>query len=132
MFKSLGNIVAMPMSACSSSRCMTSARRLRVNGSASVSDRDPLLTETVGAQLIVRVTGARSFRIVRAISHDEFDRTSIYVPIAGRKQRSRLERALQISRTASIHGNRPLKGRCCDSPVTRSPSSRPWSRLRAA
>jgi len=36
-------------------------KRLRVNGSAQVSDDDPLLAETVGAQLIVRVKARAIF-----------------------------------------------------------------------
>ena len=36
-------------------------RRLRVNGRAVVSENDPLLAETVGAQLIVRVTARAIF-----------------------------------------------------------------------
>ena len=59
-------------------------RRLRVNGSASVSDGDPLLAETVGAQLIVRVTARAIFpncpRYIPTMSSIE---PSIYVPLAG-------------------------------------------------
>src|SRR3954462_2376400 len=36
-------------------------RRLRVNGTAAVSDSDPLLAEFAGAQLIVRVRAERIF-----------------------------------------------------------------------
>jgi hypothetical protein len=41
-------------------------QRLRVNGGARVSDTDPLLGETVGAQLIVRVTARAIFPNCRA------------------------------------------------------------------
>jgi hypothetical protein len=60
-------------------------RRLRVNGSARVSDDDPLLAETVGAQLIVRVTARAIFpncpRYIPAMGSIE---PSIYVPVAGK------------------------------------------------
>ena len=59
-------------------------RRLRVSGSASVSDSDPLLSETVGAQLIVRVTARAIFpncpRYIPTMASVE---PSIYVPTAG-------------------------------------------------
>jgi uncharacterized protein len=59
-------------------------RRLRVNGSASVSDNDPLLAETVGAQLIVRITARAIFpncpRYIPTMGSIE---PSIYVPQAG-------------------------------------------------
>ena len=56
MFKSLGNIVANADVGLLFIALHDKPRRLRVNGSASVIDNDPLLAETVGAQLIVRVT----------------------------------------------------------------------------
>ena len=42
-------------------------KRLRVNGTASVSRDDPLLQETVGAQLIVRVTAQRDLSELPAL-----------------------------------------------------------------
>src|SRR3954454_16625728 len=57
MFKSLGNIIANADVGLLFIAMHDKTRRLRVNGSASVSDNDPLLAEIVGAQLIVRVTG---------------------------------------------------------------------------
>src|SRR5207249_8735082 len=56
MFKSLGNIVANADVGLLFIAMNDKPRRLRVNGSASVSDDDPLLGETVGAPLIGRVT----------------------------------------------------------------------------
>ena len=86
MFKSLGNIVANADVGLLFIAMHDKPRRLRVNGSASVSDRDPLLTETVGAQLIVRVTARAIFpncpRYIPTMSSIE---TSIYVPIAGQE-----------------------------------------------
>ena len=61
MFKSLGNIVANADVGLLFIAMHDKPRRLRVNGSASVSDNDPLLAETVGAQLIVRVTARAIF-----------------------------------------------------------------------
>ena len=86
MFKSLGNIVANADVGLLFIAMHDKPRRLRVNGSASVSDRDPLLTETVGAQLIVRVTARAIFpncpRYIPTMSSIE---PSIYVPIAGQE-----------------------------------------------
>jgi uncharacterized protein len=75
MFKSLGNIVANADVGLLFIAMHDKPRRLRVNGSASVSDRDPLLTETVGAQLIVRVTARDLSELSALYSNDEFDRT---------------------------------------------------------
>jgi hypothetical protein len=59
-------------------------RRLRVNGRASMSDDDPLLSETVGAQLIVRVTARAIFpNCPRYIPTMQSIEPSIYVPRAG-------------------------------------------------
>src|SRR5437660_12350850 len=84
MFKSLGNIVANADVGLLFIAMNDKPRRLRVNGSASVSDRDPLLSETVGAQLIVRVTARAIFpncpRYIPTMSSIE---PSMYVPIAG-------------------------------------------------
>ena len=84
MFKSLGNIVANADVGLLFIAMHDKPRRLRVNGSASVSDRDPLLTETVGAQLIVRVTARAIFpncpRYIPAMGAIE---PSMYVPLAG-------------------------------------------------
>ena len=112
MFKSLGNIVANADVGLLFIAMHDKPRRLRVNGSARVSDNDPLLAETVGAQLIVRVTA-------RAI----FPNCPRYIPTMGRSnrrsmcrspdrtRRSRRGRALRTSRTASIRGSRHSRGR---------------------
>ncbi len=61
MFKSLGNIVVNADVGLLFIAMHGKPRRLRVNGHASVSESDPLLSETVGAQLIVRVTARAIF-----------------------------------------------------------------------
>ena len=69
MFKSLGNLLVNTNVGLLFIAMHGRPRRLRVNGTASVSRDDPLLAHTVGAQLIVRVTGAApSSPIARAIS----------------------------------------------------------------
>ena len=61
MFKSLGNITVNDNVGLLFIAMHGKPKRLRVNGSASVSDADPLLRQTVGAQLIVRVTARAIF-----------------------------------------------------------------------
>jgi uncharacterized protein len=59
-------------------------RRLRVNGEARVSDSDPLLSETVGAQLIVRVAARAIFsNCPRYIPSMQLIEPSSYAPRAG-------------------------------------------------
>ena len=60
MFKSLGNILINPHVGILFLD-FEKPRRLRVNGLASVSRHDPLLAQTVGAQLIVRVKAQSIF-----------------------------------------------------------------------
>ena len=84
MFKSLGNIVVNADVGLLFIAMHGKARRLRVNGSASVSDRDPLLAETVGAQLIVRVTARAIFpNCPRYIPTMQSVEPSVYTPCAG-------------------------------------------------
>ena len=61
MFKSLGNILVNPSVGMLFIAMDGKPRRLRINGEATVSDQDPLLAQTVGAQLIVRVTARAIF-----------------------------------------------------------------------
>ncbi len=59
-------------------------RRLRVDGSASVSRDDPLLAHTVGAQLIVRVKPRAIYpNCPRYIPRMELVEPSVYAPRAG-------------------------------------------------
>ena len=67
MFKSLGNLVVNPNIGLLFISMNDKPKRLRVNGSARVSDTDPLLGKTVGAQLIVRVDARAIFPIAHAI-----------------------------------------------------------------
>ena len=84
MFKSLGNIIVNPSVGLLFIAMHGKPRRLRVNGQASVSDNDPLLSETVGAQLIVRVTARAIFpNCPRYIPTMESIEPSKYVPRAG-------------------------------------------------
>ena len=84
MFKSLGNIVANSDVGLLFIGMHGKPRRLRVNGRATLSDSDPLMSETVGAQLIVRVTARGIFphcpRYIPAMQPIE---ASKYVPRAG-------------------------------------------------
>jgi hypothetical protein len=58
-------------------------QRLRVNGEARVSKEDPLLAETVGAQLIVRVTARAIFpNCPRYIPNMQLVEPSAYAPRA--------------------------------------------------
>ncbi|WOH65121.1 pyridoxamine 5'-phosphate oxidase family protein [Bradyrhizobium sp. BWA-3-5] len=84
MFKSLGNIVVNDNVGLLFIAMHDKPKRLRVNGSARVSDSDPLLAKTVGAQLIVRVTARAIFpNCPRYIPTMGAIEPSIYVPIAG-------------------------------------------------
>ncbi|MFL5044024.1 MAG: hypothetical protein ACJ8FM_16920 [Xanthobacteraceae bacterium] len=59
-------------------------RRLRINGTATVSRDDPLLARTVGAQLIVRVTARAIFpNCPRYIPTMQLTEPSIYAPRPG-------------------------------------------------
>jgi len=84
MFKSLGNIAVNPNVGLLFIDMHEKPRRLRVNGTASVSRDDPLLTSTVGAQLIVRVTARAIFpNCPRYIPKFTLAEPSVYVPQAG-------------------------------------------------
>ena len=52
MFKSLGNILVNPSVGILFIAMHGNPRRLRVNGEATVSDQDPLLAQSIGAQLM--------------------------------------------------------------------------------
>ena len=84
MFKSLGNIVANADVGLLFIAMHDKPRRLRVNGHAVVSDSDPLLSETIGAQLIVRVTARAIFpNCPRYIPKMQLVEPSIYAPQPG-------------------------------------------------
>jgi len=84
MFKSLGNVVVNPNVGLLFIAMHGGPRRLRVNGTATVSDDDPLLGRTVGAQLIVRVKARAIFpNCPRYIPELTLTAPSTYTPVAG-------------------------------------------------
>jgi predicted pyridoxine 5'-phosphate oxidase superfamily flavin-nucleotide-binding protein len=84
MFKSLGNILVNPNVGMLFIDMHEKPRRLRVNGTASVNRDDPLLGETVGAQMIVRVAARAIFpNCPRYIPQFTLSAPSIYAPRAG-------------------------------------------------
>src|SRR6516225_9562676 len=84
MFKSLGNILVNPSIGILFIAMHGKPQRLRVNGEATISDRDPLLAQTVGAQLIVRVTARAIFpNCPRYIPSMQLIEPSIYAPRPG-------------------------------------------------
>ena len=86
MFKSLGNIRANPnvtLLFIALHEPKRRPRRLRVHGTAVVSDNDPLLATTVGAQLLVRVAARAIFPACpRYIPTFELTEPSPYIPKA--------------------------------------------------
>jgi uncharacterized protein len=84
MFKSLGNLLVNPAVGMLFIAMHGKPQRLRVNGEAVVSDHDPLLAESVGAQLIVRVAARAIFpNCPRYIPSMELIEPSIYAPRPG-------------------------------------------------
>jgi uncharacterized protein len=84
MFKSLGNVLVNPNVGLLFIDLHDRPRRLRVNGSATVSRDDPLLGATVGAQMIVRVTARAIFpNCPRYIPKMQFVEPSVYLPQPG-------------------------------------------------
>jgi uncharacterized protein len=84
MFKSLGNLVVNASVGMLFIAMHDKPRRLRVNGIATMRDDDPLLAETVGAQVIVRITARAIFpNCPRYIPTMQLAAPSIYAPRAG-------------------------------------------------
>ncbi len=84
MFKSLGNVLVNPNVGLLFIAMHGGPRRLRVNGTASVNDNDPLLNRTVGAQLIIRVKARAVFpNCPRYIPELTLTAPSDYTPAAG-------------------------------------------------
>jgi len=80
MFKSLGNVVVNPHVGLLFID-FEKPRRLRVNGSASIDDQDPLLHDFPGAQLIVRVEAYAIFpNCPRYIHNMQTGELSVYAP----------------------------------------------------
>ncbi len=81
MFKSLGNLLVNPNVGLLFIDLHERPRRLRVNGSAIVSRDDPLLGQTVGAQMIVRVKARAIFpNCPRYIPKMQLSEASPYIP----------------------------------------------------
>ncbi len=84
MFKSLGNILVNPNVGMLFISMHERPRRLRVTGTATVHRDDPLLAETVGAQMMVRVRVRAIFpNCPRYIPKLALIEPSIYVPQPG-------------------------------------------------
>ncbi len=84
MFKSLGNLTVNPNVGLLFIALHDKPRRLRVNGTATVSRTDPLLAHTVGAQMIVRVEARAIFpNCPRYIPAMQLVEPSIYAPRPG-------------------------------------------------
>ncbi|MBI4923159.1 MAG: pyridoxamine 5'-phosphate oxidase family protein [Devosia nanyangense] len=84
MFKSLGNVLVNANVGILFIAMHGKPRRLRVNGTATVSRDDPLLARTVGAQLIVRIQARAIFpNCPRYIPTMELIEPSVYAPQAG-------------------------------------------------
>ena len=80
MFKSLGNILANPKVGLLFVD-FEHPNRMRVSGTASISDDDPLLSEFLGAQMIVRVRAKRIFpNCPRYIHRMRVVEHSVYAP----------------------------------------------------
>ncbi|MGZ8363208.1 MAG: pyridoxamine 5'-phosphate oxidase family protein [Caulobacteraceae bacterium] len=85
MFKSLGNISVNPNVGLLFLKIGEAPARLRVNGTAELSFDDPLIAETPGAQLMVRVTPRDIFpNCPRYIPELTMAAESVYTPEEGR------------------------------------------------
>ena len=83
MFRSLGNVLANPAVALLFID-FERPNRLRVNGRASVAERDPLLASFAGAQMVVRVRATRIFpNCPRYVHRMALLEASPYAPRAG-------------------------------------------------
>lgn len=86
MFKSLGNVEVNPNVGLLFIALHGRPRRVRINGTARVVRDDPLLRETVGAQLIVRVAARAIFpNCPRYIPSMQLVSESAFVPHAGQE-----------------------------------------------
>jgi uncharacterized protein len=84
MFKSLGNLAVNPHVGLLFIDLHERPRRLRVNGTAAIVRDDPLLAQTAGAQLIVRVAARAIFpNCPRYIPKLTLVEPSAYVPRPG-------------------------------------------------
>ena len=84
MYKSLGDVLVNPRVGLLFIRWTEGPRRIRVQGTASLHDDDPLLAEWEGAQLVVRVAAERIFlNCPRYLHRMELAEYSKYAPRDG-------------------------------------------------
>jgi predicted pyridoxine 5'-phosphate oxidase superfamily flavin-nucleotide-binding protein len=84
MFKSLGNLLVNANVGLLFIDLHERPRRLRVNGSATVSSQDPLLAKTAGGQMMVRVQVRAIFpNCPRYLPKMQLVEPSVYVPQSG-------------------------------------------------
>jgi predicted pyridoxine 5'-phosphate oxidase superfamily flavin-nucleotide-binding protein len=112
MFKSLGNLMANASVGLLFIDMHERPRRLRVNGTATVSRDDALIGCTVGAQLIVRVKALAIFpNCPRYIAKMTLTEPSIYVPQPGCDPPEPAWKSFDIFKDA-VHPRQPTwKGR---------------------
>jgi uncharacterized protein len=107
MFKSLGNARVNPHVGLLFIDMHEKPRRLRVNGLATVSRDDPLLGETVGAQLIVRVEAKAIFpNCPRYIPKLQLVEPSVYTPRLAQDPVEPVWKGFEIFKDA-IHPRQP-------------------------
>jgi predicted pyridoxine 5'-phosphate oxidase superfamily flavin-nucleotide-binding protein len=84
MFKSLGNLAVNPHVGLLFISLHDKPKRLRVNGTATIDRSDPLLAQTVGAQMIVRVQARAIFpNCPRYLPAMQLVEPSLYAPRPG-------------------------------------------------
>ena len=84
MFRSLGNLAVNPHVALLFIALHGAPRRLRINGEARIDPKDPLRGQTVGAQMIVRVTARVIFpNCPRYVPTMQLVEPSAYTPKPG-------------------------------------------------
>jgi hypothetical protein len=110
MFRSLGNLLVNPRVGLLFVD-FERPRRVRVNGIASIDERDPLLAEFPGAQLIVRVTAERIFpNCPRYIHRWRLIEHSAYAPQADYEPPTPDWKHDPAFRDALPRGHRPRSG----------------------
>ena len=109
MFKSLGNVLVNPNVGLLFIDLHERPRRLRVNGTATVSREDPLVADTVGAQMIVRVTARAIFpNCPRYIPKMQLVEPSVYAPQPGNEPVEPAWKGFDIFK-GFVHPRQPTK-----------------------
>lgn len=109
MFKSLGNITVNANVGLLFISLHERPRRLRVNGVAEVRRDDPLLAETVGAQLMVRLRANAIFpNCQRYLPRLALVEPSTYLPEPGKEPVEPAWKQLEMFRDA-VHPRRPAR-----------------------